>query len=98
MFPLNKRLRGESIYYKRMKEDESRYLVVRKGDWILAPHQCEKSWFVDLCGRCPDPSILADSQTLAFLRRYNLDIFCSRDTSTVNGMLGYAKEMVSRSR
>ena len=64
----------------------------------MAPHQCEKRWFVNLCGRCPEPGSLADIQTLAVLRRDNLEIFCSRGTSTVNGMLVYAKEMLGRSR
>ena len=53
---------------------------------------------MDLCGRCPDSGILADRQTLAVLRRANLDIFWSLNTLTINGMLGYAKELVSRAR
>ena len=64
----------------------------------MVPHQCEMFWFINLCGRCPDSGNLADSQTLAVLRRANLDIFWSRETSTIHGMLGYAKELVSRSR
>ena len=41
---------------------------------------------------------LTDSQTLAVLRRASLDIFWSRDNSTIHGMLGYTKELVSRAR
>ena len=41
---------------------------------------------------------LAYRKTLAVIRRDNLDIFYSRDTLTVHRMLGYAKELVSRSR
>ena len=41
VFPLNKPLGDKSMYYRRRREDESRYLVARKGYWILAPHQCE---------------------------------------------------------
>ena len=46
--PLNKLLGVEYMYYRRRIEDESRYLVARKGHWILAPHQCEKCWFMNL--------------------------------------------------
>ena len=62
----------------------------------FSPHQCETCWLVHLCGRCPDSGSLADSQNLAVLRRANLYIFWSLNTSTVHGMLGYAKELVSR--
>ena len=48
--------------------------------------------------RFPGSGSLADSQTLEVLRIGNLDIFWSRSTSTINGMLGYAKEMIIRSR
>ena len=47
MFPLNKPLGGEFIYHKRRREDQNIYLVARRGDWILASHQCEKFWFVN---------------------------------------------------
>ena len=97
-FPLNRPLRDESMYYRRMREDENRYLVVRKRDWILAPHQCEKCWFVNLCGCCPDSGILADIQRLELPNRANLDIFWRRDTSTIHEMLGYAKEVARISR
>ena len=84
-------LGNESIYYKRRREYENIYLVERKVDWILAPQQCEKCWFMNLCGCCPDSGSLKDSQSLVVLHRANLEIFWSRDTSTINGMLGYAK-------
>ena len=86
------------MYYRRRREDESIYLVAKKGDWILTPHQCEKSWFVNLCGRCPDSGSLADSQTFVVLQIDHLDIFGSRDTETIHGMLGFAKELVRISR
>ena len=43
-------------------------------------------------------SSLTDSQSLAVLRRDNLDIFLIPETSTIHGMLGYTKYLVSRSR
>ena len=65
VFPLNKLLGDEPMYCKIMREDESRYLVAMKGDWILAPHQYEKCWLVNSCGCCPDSGSLSDSQNLA---------------------------------
>ena len=53
---------------------------------------------MNLCGRRPDSGGFSDSQTLAVLRRSNLDIFWSRRTSTIHGILGYAKELVRRDR
>ena len=98
VFPMNKPLGGESMYHRKRRENESRYLVARKGDCILVPHQCEKIWFVNLCGCCPDSSCLEDSQTLEVIHRANLDIFWSCDTSTIHEMLGYEKELVIRAR
>ena len=88
----------KKMYYRRRRENESRHLVTRKGDWILLPHECEKCWFVNLCGRCPDSGGFSDSQTLAVLRRANSDIFWSHDTSNIHGMLWYSKWLVSRYR
>ena len=58
VFFLNKPLGDEYSYYRRRREDESRYLVARKGDYILAPHHCEKCWFINFYGCCPDWGIL----------------------------------------
>ena len=71
-------------------------MLASKRDWLLAPHQSDKLWFVNLCRRCPDLGSLTDRQTLAVLRRSNLDIFWIRNTSTIHGILGYAKELVRR--
>ena len=75
VFPLNRPIWDEYMYYRRRRENESRYLVARKGGWIFAPHQCEKCWFVNLCGRCPDFSSLIGRQALVELRRDDLGIF-----------------------
>ena len=61
VFPLNRMIGDKSMYYRRRREDESRYFVTSKGDWIFAPHQCENCWFVNLCGRCPDSVSLEES-------------------------------------
>ena len=62
----------------------------------MAPYQCEKCWFVNLCGRCPDLGSLEYIQTLAVQCRANLDIFWNCGNSTVHGSLGYAKDLASR--
>ena len=80
VFPLNKPLGDESMYYRRIRQDKRIYLVARKGDWILAPHQCEMFWVINLCGLCPDLGSLAYIQTLLVLHRTNLDIFWIRYT------------------
>ena len=98
VFPLNKPLGDKSRYYRRRWEDESRYLAARKGYWILEPHQCEKHWFINLCGCCPDLISLADIQTLGVLHRSNLVIFWRRHTSKIHGIFGYAKELMIISR
>ena len=48
-FLLIKPFGNEYIYYRRSRKDESRYLVARKGNCILAPHQCKKYSFMILC-------------------------------------------------
>ena len=53
---------------------------------------------MNLCGLFPNSVSFSYIQTLVVLCRYNSDIFWSRNTSTIHGMLGYAKELVSRAR
>ena len=98
VFPLNKPFGYESVYYRMRREYEIRYFVSRKRDYILALHPCDKCWFVNFCGHCPDSGSLAYIQSLVALRRANLDIFWSRGTSKIHGILGYAKELVNRAR
>ena len=90
-FLLIKPFGNEYIYYRRSRKDESRYLVARKGNCILAPHQCKKYSFMILCWRCLDRGSLAYRQTLAVIHRANLYIFWNRDNSMIHGMLGYKK-------
>ena len=70
----------------------------RKGDWFIAPPKCKKCWFVNVCGRLPRRLSVGDRHTIDLLRRANLDIFWSQDTSTVKGILGYTKETERRER
>ena len=43
-FPVNRAFNDESEYYKRRREDATKYLVARPGDWLFAPFQCELCW------------------------------------------------------
>ena len=90
-FYMNKPLGSEYMYHRRRREDESRYLVARKVYGIFARRQCQKCSFVHLCGRFHYLGSLEYSQTLVVLRRANLDICFSRNTSRINVILGYAE-------
>ena len=72
--------------------------MARKEVWFIAPYQCEKCWFLNVCGRLPRRSSVGDRQALDVLRRANIDIFWSRNTATMKDILGYTKEIVSRAR
>ena len=54
--------------------------------------------FLNVCGKILRRPIVGDRQTLDVLPRFNLNIFWSRGTSTVKGILGHTKEIVRRER
>ena len=95
-FPINRAFNDESEYFKRRREDESKYIVGRPGDWLLCPFQCEDCWFVNLHGRKPVSREYFDQQELLLLRRANLDMFWSRETSTVKGLIADIQDIVKR--
>lgn len=70
----------------RKRKDEQRFLSARKGDTLVAPFQCDYCWFVVLHGRILDEKSPRDQLNLALIRRVNLDVFWSKETSTVLGM------------
>ena len=74
-----------------------KYLIARPGDGVLSPFHCKGCWFVNLYGReTRQGESFADKCVLACLRRANLDMFWSRESSTVQGVVGYLKEIVHR--
>ena len=73
-------------------------MVARPGDWIIAPFQCDSCWFFNVYGRKEDVSSWADTHNLRLIRRANLDMFWSRETSTVQGIRGHLTEIVRRSK
>ena len=58
----------------------------------------QKNWFLNVFGGIPREPIIGDRNTLDSLRRDNLDIFWSRDTGIVKGILEYTKKIKSRER
>ena len=86
------------MYYKRRKEDENRLLITRKDDLFLAPYQCKKIWFVNICERLLMRPSVRYRQTLNMLRMANLNIFCSWYTATVKVILRCTKEKVRSER
>ena len=75
----------------------SRFLVARDGDWIFAPFQCDKCWFVNIHGRLPRENSVSDTSTLHVIRRANLDLFWSREPRTVQGIFGHVRDIINRS-
>ena len=64
---------------------------------MVAPFQCEGCWFVNIYGRYAQrEDSFADQCVLACLRRANLDMFWSRETSTIKSVVGYLREIVRR--
>jgi hypothetical protein len=54
---------------------------------VSSPFQCDFCWFVNLTKRPPRDIYEADAQLLAYIRRVNLDMFWSREPSTVGNTL-----------
>lgn len=71
--------------WKKTK-DEGRFDTARRGDTLLAPFQCDFCWFQNLKGRSFTERSSSDRMNLALIRRANLDMFWSRETSMVEGM------------
>ena len=98
-FKVQRAFNDETVYYNRRREDEYKYLIARPGDGVLAPFQCEGCWFVNIYGRYPrGEESFADKCVLTCLRRANLDVFWSRESSTVKSVGGYLKEIVRRAK
>ena len=95
-FPINKHLNDESEKFRRRKESATKYLVARDGDWLMAPFQCDNCWFFNLCKREPCKFKRDDTKLLNLIRRANLDMFWSREASTVQENLSRVKEIIRR--
>ena len=54
---------------------------------VASPFQCDYCWFTNLTKRSAKDIFDADAQLLAYIRRVNLDVFWSREPSTVGNTL-----------
>ena len=83
-------------------EEGGRYESVsrhKKGDMLCSPFQCDRCWFINLKNREPKQH-QSDTRLMMYIRRVNLDMLRSRETSTVekslsqyNKVKGWANEM-----
>ena len=96
-FPVQRAYNDESKYYRRRREDEFMFMVARPGDWIIAPFQCEKCWFVNLYHRLPRQTV-QDNVAQDTIRRANLDMFWSRAASTVRSTMTDVKDIIIKSQ
>ena len=68
----------------KKKKDVDRFMSARPGDMLSSPFQCDDCWFWNLGRRSPDRSNPTDTtMLLRLIRRANLDIMWSRESSTV---------------
>ena len=70
--------------------------MARDGDWFSNPFQCETCWFRNCFGVSPICQITGDAYLVYLMRRANLDMFWSREASTIKSQFGRAKEMIRR--
>ena len=93
-FPVSRAYNDEPTYFRRRKEKEDKYLVARPGDGVIAPFQCDGCWFINLHGRMPMTDDLNDDRELTLIRRANLDMFWSRESSTIAQTVSGLKELI----
>jgi hypothetical protein len=67
----------------KKKKEETHFLNNRKGDLLCAPFQCDHYWHANIQHREANDWYPSDARQLAYIRRVNLDIFWSREPSTV---------------
>ena len=57
------------------KGTETKYMIVRNGDSLIAPFQCDYFWHVSLKGYWPDKNSQKNIRLMIYVRRVNLDMF-----------------------
>jgi hypothetical protein len=71
-------------------DDAECFVVARAGDNLMVPFQCELCHFRNVMRQDPVRRETRDQEILHFMRRANLDVFWSRESSTVKSTLGKA--------
>ena len=95
-YPINSALNDESAYFKRRREDTDRFVVARDGDWFSTPFQCEVCNFRNCFGVSPVVTMMGDEYLCNLIRRANLDMFWSREATTIRSQFGRVKEIIKR--
>ncbi len=91
-FPIKKTLDEDGSVIEKEK-DKERFLVGRNGDHLMNPFQCELCHFRNIQERNPNPHSKADRAFQEHFRRVSLDVFWSREESTVRHNLGVIKRV-----
>ena len=61
------------------------YRIVRDGDHLMNPYECDLCIFHKLTGRDPSETSEMDSVMMEYIRQMNLDVLWSRATQTIQG-------------
>ena len=91
-FPIRKTLDETGIVIEK-EDDKDRFMVGRDGDHLMNPFQCELCHFRNIQGRNPHPNSGADRALQEHFRRVSLNVFWSREPSTVRHNLGLVKRL-----
>jgi hypothetical protein len=77
-------------------EDKTRFFRARVGDDVLCPFQCELCHFRNMQGQSPMKGtwVLNDAETIDLIRRVNLDVFWSREPTTIGHNLSKINRML----
>ncbi len=87
-FPISRRTNEDGDVYE---EENSRYKVVRNGDNLVTPFQCDTCHFRNLLGRDPIENYAEDIRLAKLIRRANLDALWSTEPGTIERTLAEAK-------
>jgi len=72
-----------SAEWNKIHKSDSAFICGRKGDHLMVPFECDTCIFVKLRKTKPNHQNPKDKLLLACIRRFNLDAFWSRTSSTV---------------
>lgn len=73
------------------KNEADRFLNARRGDSSHFLFQCEFCWHINITGKPPSEFRTSDCELMSYFRRVNLDMFWSKEPSTVAGSLSAYK-------
>ena len=93
-FPVDRPTSDASIKYRRKAANLEKYGKARNGDWLFVPFQCEACWFGNIFQGSPILHSNMDQRVMGLLRRANLDLFWSRETSSIAGNMSKVKKVI----